>query len=73
VKGAVLAYVHGPLDPDYGIPVSDLDEIRRHVIQVHKDRAPLSAAVAARVGRILYGMTAPPKSRQPPQRLDDQE
>ncbi len=56
-----MAYVHGPLDPELGIPVRDVEAIRRHVDELHKARARLSPAVAERVSRILYsgGSTGP--------------
>jgi hypothetical protein len=50
-----MAYVQGPLDPEYGIPVRDLEVIRRHVAEVRLNVPPLPPAVAERVSRILYG------------------
>jgi hypothetical protein len=50
----VMAYVHGPLDEEYGIPVRDVEAIRARVAEVTAGLPPLSPAVVDRVSRILY-------------------
>ena len=60
---SAMAYVHGPLDDTYGIPVRDLEAIRAWVAEVRAGLPPLSPAVVNRVGRILYSNFAKPDCR----------
>ncbi len=57
-----MAYVHGPLDPKSGVPLADIEIMRRHVAKVRKDVPPLSPAVARRVSAILYSVSSGPQA-----------